>query len=78
MGKIGGAPPRRGSPTDKARCGVGMPEGLSVGVPALRDPMGSGSSKGNPRNRHGEWALEERHGQHQAAKTNRQQNEARK
>ena len=33
-------------------------------------------SKGNPRNRHGEWALEEGHGQHQAAKTTRQQNEA--
>jgi len=45
MGKIGGAPLDRGSPTDKARCGVGMPEGWLVGVPAPRDPMGSGTPR---------------------------------
>jgi len=64
MGKIGGAPPRRGSPTDKARWvhqeiqRTGWWECRFLGTRWVGK-----RSKGNPRNRHGEWALEERHGQ---------------
>jgi hypothetical protein len=62
---IGGVPPTKPDGYTKKS------KGLVSGSAGSQGPDGLRNSKGNPRNRHGEWALEERHGQSLATQNNK-------